>query len=196
MPTLFENHVAKWRHCMSCALGSQRTRIVLAKGDIPCEILCLGEAPGQSEDVTGLPFFGPAGRLLDSDESPLGIIQQALIAAHRDIATTTVGYSNLVACFPKLAKKTQNHQPAVDEIKACSPRLREFVDICKPRLVVLVGGLAEKWAHLSVDMANPNVKCVKIMHPSNILSRVPPSNRSLEVQRCVLAITDALEEPF
>jgi uracil-DNA glycosylase len=193
--SLFQNHLAKWTGCTLCALSTQRTRMVFARGDVPCELLFIAEAPGQSEDVIGLPLVGPAGKLLDSNDQPLGIVQQALAMAGRDPEATAVAFCNLVCCFPREAKKTQNHEPKVEEIKACSPRLREFVGICRPKLVVLVGRLAAKWAHLSVDMADPMVRCVEIKHPASIL-KAPPQNFGLEVQRAVLVISDALQEPF
>ena len=65
MTSSFQQHREKWRDCQSCLLNKCRNRVVMARGKLPSPILFIGEAPGESENVVGLPFVGPAGRLLD-----------------------------------------------------------------------------------------------------------------------------------
>src|SRR5207244_4450732 len=127
------DHVARWKDCTACPLCQQRDRIVLARGQVPCDVVFVGEAPGASEDVLGQPFVGPAGRLLDQ------IIERALPAGARFALT------NLVACFPREAKARGENMPEVKEILACRPRLLEFIDLCRPKLVVRVGREAGDW---------------------------------------------------
>jgi uracil-DNA glycosylase family 4 len=186
MPSQFSAHVARWRECQLCPLCTQRSQVVFARGDVPCEALFLAEAPGDSEDVIGLPLIGPAGKLLDK------IVEQALASIHH---IPTVAFANLVGCFPKIAKAAKTNEPTVEEIKACAPRLKEFVNICDPSVVVLVGKLAARWAYLSVDMANPRIRFVEICHPASIL-KGPTQNYGLSVQKCVLTLSDAFEEHF
>ena len=50
------DHVSRWHDCTACPLHQQRDQIVLARGTVPCDILFIGEAPGASEDVLGVPF--------------------------------------------------------------------------------------------------------------------------------------------
>lgn len=80
--SLYSAHVERWKSCQRCALGRTRDKIVLAKGRLPCDVLFVGEAPGESEDVIGLPFVGPAGRLLDEmirDAGYLGVHAHRLL---------------------------------------------------------------------------------------------------------------------
>ena len=64
--TRYSLFVEKWKDCRDCYLCETRNRIVFARGTIPADVLFLGEAPGESENVTGVPFDGPAGNLLDA----------------------------------------------------------------------------------------------------------------------------------
>lgn len=128
-------HVEKWRDCSECTLCTQRNRIVLGRGQVPADVVFVGEAPGDSEDVIGQPFVGPAGKLLDE------VIRLAVAGRER---TLRLAFTNLVCCFPKEAKQTDNHQPAYEEIKACAPRLGEFIEVvARPEMVVCVGDLAK-----------------------------------------------------
>ena len=65
MPSKYQLFVGKWGNCNHCYLCETREKIVLARGNVPADILFIGEAPGEGEDSTGVPFIGPAGRLLD-----------------------------------------------------------------------------------------------------------------------------------
>ena len=54
------------RKCKECSLSETRTNVVVAKGNPDAEILIIGEGPGEQEDITGFPFVGRAGKMLDS----------------------------------------------------------------------------------------------------------------------------------
>lgn len=172
----WDDHVAEWGNCLRCDLGGQRDRICLARGTIPCDVLFIGEAPGMSEDAVGQPFVGPAGVLLDQ------IIDRAVPPEFACALT------NLVCCFPREAKQTDDHQPKSSEIQACEPRLVQFVNIVRPRLIVCVGRLSTEW----VDH-NDTVPCVDIDHPAFIL-RMPLAQRQMAVQRCIVRVRCALED--
>lgn len=175
-------HVQAWQGCQECMLCTQRDKIVLARGVVPCDVLFLGEAPGMSEDSSGLPFWGPAGAKLDE-----------IVATVRHYIKTpfTDAYTNLVACFPAEAKKTNNHQPTPEEIQACSPRLQEFVSIAMPKLIVCVGSLVEEWGPICSGASN--VRWCNITHPSAIL-RMPEVAKDSAVRKCVIILRDAIEE--
>ena len=182
------NHVERWKDCQDCALGCQRSRIVLARGAIPCDVLFVGEAPGVSEDALGQPFVGPAGKLLDK------VIEAARVPIGETRWLWSYAFTNLVACFPREAKATGDHQPAPDEIKACRQRLKEFVKLARPRLIVCVGTLARDWLdpkrRESLDLGLPQVS---IVHPAFIL-RMPEVAQSGEIKRCILRIKNASKE--
>lgn len=213
--TTWLEHVARWRDCQLCPLAQQRDNIVLARGTVPCDVLFVGEAPGVSEDALGLPFVGPAGQLLDQ------VVDRALGSAalcatcggirFKDGDDWTCGrgharrdghggrdvscaFTNLVACFPAEAKAEGINMPEIAEIKACRPRLEEFIGVAQPRLVVLVGGLANEWVrHDAYGRIGGTASVVHITHPAAIL-RMPLAQKQMATQRCVVQIKNAVEE--
>lgn len=184
MTSPYQKHRAKWINCKCCLLHKCRNRVVLARGMIPAPILFIGEAPGASEDVIGQPFVGPAGKLLDK------IIEQG-IDGQADYCIT-----NLVGCIPK-ENGSKSGEPSEEAIRACRPRLNEFVQLCKPKVIVCVGKLAEKHAW-GIGYQLADEKVVSIIHPAAIL-RMDPSQKGLAVQRSVVVLSDvvdSLDVPF
>ena len=177
MTSPYQKFCDRWEGCRGCALGFQRTKIVLARGKVPAEVLFVGEAPGPSEDVLGKPFVGPAGKLLDK-------IIEVGIDGRVDYCLT-----NLVACFPREAKGKGFNEPSEDEIESCGDRLREFTLLCKPKLVVCVGKLASRWAPTIIGTGG----YISIIHPAAIL-RMDVSRKGLAIQRCIVAVSDAVDE--
>lgn len=176
MGTTWLEHVAKWRDCKLCPLCHQRDRIVLAKGVLPADVVVVGEAPGASENVIGLPFVGPAGRLLEQ------IVERAVPS------TVPVAYCNLVACFPAEAKARGDNEPTHKEIVACRPRLEEFIHLCNPRLIVCVGGLAAGYVRRETF---EGVRFTDIDHPAFIL-RMPLAQKGMAVQRAIVVVRNAV----
>lgn len=209
--SVWTEHVAKWQNCTRCALARQRGLICLARGDVPCDVLFVGEAPGASENALGVPFVGPAGQLLDR------VIEQALggfalcstcgrmryqsagdwtcKAGHARAngyggRSITTAYTNLVACFPAEAKGRGDNEPEVEEVLACRKRLDEFVELARPELVVFVGNMAEQWCNVPHSAAS-----VKIVHPASVL-RQPLVQKNLAVQRAVVTLRNAVVDTF
>ncbi len=179
--TPYQRLVDRWKDCQECALCSQRLGVVFARGVIPAKVLFVGEAPGQSEDVIGQPFVGPAGIELDR------WIEQAM---GKD---ASAAFFNLVGCFPREAKATDDHQPAPGEIKACLPRLKEFISICKPRLIVAVGQLADKYVTNQAKMLGvAEIARTTITHPAAVL-RMSVAQRGMAAQRAVVVLRSELE---
>lgn len=195
--TGWQAHVAKWKDCTRCPLSTGRSKVVLARGKIPCDILFIGEAPGESEDVIGSPFVGPAGKLLDN------IIEESI---YMHAPSWRLGFTNLVACIPRGEDGTgKAEEPDAKCIKACSGRLAEFVNLAQPQLVVLVGSLARKHipgqstfgSNLTWLRNGQYLKFCEISHPAFIL-RANVAQQGLLIQRCQVALTNAVEEliPF
>lgn len=198
----FQTHVAAWEDCERCGSCKTRQRVVLVRGTLPCDVLFVGEAPGESEDTVGKPFVGPAGKLLDR------IVAEGLGPLR------TRAFTNLVGCIPREDGTRKAAEPDGDEILACSPRLREVVEMAKPRLIVCVGKLAETWLdtrHLhnvwklpppdgtklhKSTLLHPgsDIPRVAITHPAAIL-RANIVQRGLMVQRCVVTLQNAAERP-
>lgn len=65
MTSQYQAFLEKWGQCTRCSLCETREKIVIARGTVPADVLFIGEAPGEGEDSTGVPFIGPAGCLLN-----------------------------------------------------------------------------------------------------------------------------------
>jgi len=186
-------HVARWRDCDLCPLACQRSRIVLARGSVPCDVLLVGEAPGVSEDALGLPFVGPAGKLLDR-----------IVAASVPDGVRTA-FTNLVACFPRKAKERGDNEPEPEEIEACQDRLKEFVRIARPRAIVLVGQLARRYvigqAQFCEDREDSQppwlngefMRFCDVDHPAFIL-KSPEVAQGMLIKRAVVRIKNLVKE--
>lgn len=181
--------ISEWKDCVRCPLHKTRTQVVHGRGNVPADridktkVLFIGEAPGESEDVTGQPFSGPAGFLLDD------IIRQSV--------PSEVLYSIacLVGCIPRDDDGLKSGEPDHGDIMACRPRLESFIKMCDPDLIVTVGKLATEYAEqgtsTSIRFHKP-VPCVSISHPASIL-RMPYLGRGLAVRRCVVTIAKGIE---
>ncbi len=113
--------------CVQCVLHTGRTNVVFGCGNREARLLFVGEGPGESEDLQGIPFVGRAGELLNKIISAM--------ACTRD----DVYICNVVKCRPP-----QNRTPLPDEIAACSPYLFEQIALVAPKVIVTLGAPATK----------------------------------------------------
>ena len=111
--------------CEKCELAKTRTNCVFGTGNREAEILFVGEAPGEQEDLSGTPFVGRAGQLLD----------KYLYAV--DIAREDVYIANILKCRPP-----KNRDPLPAEEDACIDFLREQVRLIRPKIIVCLGRIA------------------------------------------------------
>ncbi|UCF19337.1 MAG: uracil-DNA glycosylase [Gemmatimonadota bacterium] len=111
--------------CTRCRLAEARMTVVFGEGDGEADLLVVGEAPGYEEDLSGRPFVGPAGKLLDK--------MLAAIGFRRD----EVFICNVLKCRPP-----GNRDPLADEIAACRPYLRKQVEVIAPRVICAFGRFA------------------------------------------------------
>ena len=96
------------QQCRACGLADTRTNVVFGDGATDAEILLVGEGPGQREDEQGVPFVGPAGKLLDDMLEIIGLDR------------TKVYVANIVKCRPP-----RNRDPLNVEQDACIGWLRQ-----------------------------------------------------------------------
>src|ERR1051326_4230647 len=118
--------------CKACDLWKRGTQTVFGEGRRRATVLFIGEQPGNEEDLTGHPFVGPAGRLLDD----------ALAEAGIDRAQTYV--TNVVKHFkwePR-GKRRIHKKPNAGEIKACRPWLEAEIGLVKPKIIICLGATA------------------------------------------------------
>ena len=121
-------------HCRGCELWEPATQVVFSAGNPAAPLMLVGEQPGDVEDREGIPFVGPAGRLL----------QQALNEA--GVGRADVYVTNAVKHFRfETRGKRRIHQtPQIRHIKACRPWLDAELAAVEPQLVVCLGAVAAK----------------------------------------------------
>lgn len=118
--------------CKACDLWKRGTQTVFGEGTRRAEVFFVGEQPGNEEDLTGHPFVGPAGRLLND----------ALVDAGINRAQTYV--TNVVKHFkwePR-GKRRIHKKPNSSEITACRPWLEAEIALIKPKVIVCLGATA------------------------------------------------------
>lgn len=114
--------------CTKCGLCQTRTNVVFGVGNTGADVMFVGEGPGEQEDLQGLPFVGPAGKLLDD---MLSII---------DLDRNSNCYiANIVKCRPP-----HNRDPHEEEQDACIGYLRNQVALIRPKIIVCLGRIAAK----------------------------------------------------
>lgn len=113
--------------CQRCQLHETRTRPVFADGTPDARVMCVGEAPGQKEDATGLPFVGRAGQLLDRLLTAVGLGRDCVFIC------------NVLKCRPP-----GNRNPLPEEIEQCSPFLLRQLELVDPAVVIAFGTFAAR----------------------------------------------------
>ena len=121
-----EDVAQKVASCSRCALSKKRTHTVPGMGVPHPAVLVVGEGPGAEEDAQGLPFVGPAGKLLDK--------MLEAISLSRD---TNCYIANIVKCRPP-----NNRTPLPEEADACISFLEAQIHILKPKLILAAGRTA------------------------------------------------------
>lgn len=111
--------------CTACPLCRERSNVVFGVGCVDTDIVFVGEGPGQQEDLSGEPFVGAAGKLLDE---MLNII---------DLGRHNCYIANIVKCRPP-----HNRDPLPQEQDACIGYLRRQLEIIRPKIVVCLGRIA------------------------------------------------------
>jgi DNA polymerase len=145
-------------NCHRCTLSKFRHNVVVGTGSIPAKILFLGEAPGKSENISGIPFFGVSGDFLRE------IIMDACIMGNID-RLPDYYITNTVLCRPCNSIGGQNRAPNNTEILMCAPLILEIVKNINPKLVIFVGEIA--YNYYKREFKNH----VKIFHPSFLLRK-------------------------
>ena len=173
------------RACQNCPLWANATQTVFGAGDPHARVMFVGEQPGDEEDKKGLPFVGPAGRLLDKALTEAGV--------NRDHLYVT----NAVKHFKwQLRGKRRLHKtPAQREIDACHQWLEGEIAAVKPHVIVCLGSTAAK-AVISKDfkvslqrgqfVESPHAPFVfATLHPSALLRVQEDEERELAFRQFV-----------
>jgi len=171
-----------------CALKKTAANLVFGDGNPDADLMFIGEAPGAEEDRRGVPFVGPAGRLLDRMLAAIGLDREAAYI------------TNILPWRPP-----GNRSPTDSEIAACLPFIERHVELVAPKILVLVGGTAAKtllgasqgimrlrgrwFTYESLHMSSP-IPTRAILHPAYLL-RTPAQKR--ETWMDLLAIRARLD---
>lgn len=114
--------------CHRCALGDTRTTLVFGAGPAQARLVLIGEAPGRHEDLTGEPFVGAAGKLLDELLGSIGLTRDDIYIA------------NILKCRPP-----GNRDPQIVEIDTCTPFLAEQIRLVDPDVIATLGNFATRY---------------------------------------------------
>ncbi len=125
--------------CTACGLCSTRTNVVFGVGADNAEVMFIGEGPGENEDLTGEPFVGRGGKLLD----------KMLTAVDLD-RNKNIYIANIVKCRPP-----KNRDPLPEEQEQCIKWLRKQFVILRPKIIVCLGRIA------AAKIIKPDIKITK-----------------------------------
>jgi DNA polymerase len=114
--------------CQRCELGATRTSLVFGVGDPHARLMFVGEAPGRNEDLTGEPFVGAAGKLLDELLASIGLERRDVYIA------------NILKCRPP-----GNRDPLPVEAQTCTPFLEEQIGLIAPAVIATLGNHATRF---------------------------------------------------
>lgn len=115
-------HVAT---CKQCPLYATATKPVPGEGNPDADLMCVGEAPGATEDQTGRPFVGAAGQLLT-----------------KILAAIALPREDVFICNVLKHRPPGNRNPLPEEVKACSPYLIRQIELVRPKVIVAFGTFA------------------------------------------------------
>ena len=114
--------------CKKCNLHKTRTKPVFGNGSVNASIFFIGEAPGRSEDLQGIPFVGRAGMLFDELLMSVGLSREEIFI------------SNILKCRPP-----KNRNPQANEINKCKEFLKKQIKIINPKIIVTLGNFASSF---------------------------------------------------
>lgn len=177
---------ATCENCAKCPLGVTKTNSVLGCGSHSAKLMFVGEAPGETEDQTGIPFTGKAGKLLDLYLEAVGISREEVYIC------------NILKCRPP-----RNRDPLPEEEEACMDYLREQTRLIRPKLIVCLGRIsAARLIHPDYKITREHGSWVKkgafemtaVYHPSALLRDPSKREEMFTDMKAVKAKLDALGE--
>ena len=124
--TTFEALVDEIKNYYGCKLKLHAKNDVIFDGKIDTKIMLIGEAPGETEDIKGIPFCGQSGMLLRKAINYIGL------STDKNLLITNTIYW----------RPPMNRKPDETEILQCLPFLYKMIDIVKPKIIILCGATA------------------------------------------------------
>ncbi len=171
--------------CRACPLWENATQTVFGEGPQHARIMLVGEQPGDKEDLSGKPFVGPAGTMLDR------ALEEAGIDRKKTYVTNAVKHFKFV---PR-GKIRLHQKPNTPEIKACRQWYERELALIRPDLVVAMGATAAQCVLGKITPVNRNrgrlidlsnaIRAIVTVHPSYLLRLPDPESREREYRRFV-----------
>ena len=174
------------KECRKCALCETRNNVVFGVGREDAEILFIGEAPGENEDLQGEPFVGRGGKLLDLYLGGIGLDRNE-----------NIYIANMLKCRPP-----KNRDPLPAEEDACMDFLRRQVRLIKPKMIVCLGRIS------AMRLIKPDFKITKehgvwfergnflitaVYHPALLLRDPRKKEDMMEDMKAIKAKLDELK---
>ena len=177
--------------CQRCPLARTRDKVVFGGTsgyrDIRADLMIVGEAPGEEEDATGLPFEGAGGGQLTK------LLDQA------GLDRTTAYLTNVVKCRPMATTpdgSIVNRRPHPSEIASCCDYLEAQIRLVRPKVILALGATstarllgpgARIGASRGKGHAHENCAVVVTYHPSPVSLNRQPGRRAMVLEDLVLA---------
>ena len=171
--------------CRRCDLYQAATQVVPGEGDPHAPLMLVGEQPGDREDLTGKPFVGPAGRLLDRALAEGGIPRDKLFV------TNAVKHFK----YELRGKRRLHKRPDAGEIEACRWWLEFERSLVRPDVVLAMGATAVcgvfgrtmtiTAARDSVHVLPDGTKARVTIHPSLLLRLQDEADKLAQYARFV-----------
>ena len=169
--------------CRKCPLAATRTNAVFGEGSERAQLLFIGEAPGEEEDLQGRPFVGRAGKFLDQMIERIGLRREEVFIC------------NVLKCRPP-----NNRDPEPAEAEACKEYLLSQLELIGPKIICTLGkhayntlfGVDEKITRIRGVLTSYNgIKLLPTYHPAFLLRN---QNRVKEVWEDMERLTQLLRE--
>ena len=190
-PASIERLALQAKTCRNCALWQPATQTVFGEGPSDARIMLVGEQPGDHEDLSGRPFVGPAGQLLDRALADAGLERDRLYL------TNTVKHFK----FDSRGKTRLHSTPDDTEVRACKPWLDSEIGLVDPELVICLGATAARAllgraARVTRDRGRPiawqDRRYLLTVHPSYLLRRGHAAANAPDYRRFVSDLSQAL----
>lgn len=165
-----------------------RTNIVFGVGNPCSDIMFIGEAPGEEEDLKGEPFVGRAGKLLDNMLLTIGLSREK-----------NIYIANVLKSRPP-ENKIANH---LESIPVCMPFLKKQIEIVSPKIICCLGSIA---AQAILNTKQPiskirghfhdvdGIKVLPTFHPSFLLRNPIAKKEAWEDLKKIKKMLDVLKE--
>lgn len=152
--------------CRRCPLHEHATQAVFGEGPADAELMFVGEQPGDTEDLEGRPFVGPAGKVFDAAMAEVGLDRE------RAYITNAVKHFKFV---PR-GKKRLHQRPGAGEVQACRYWLGLEREFAQPKLIVALGATAvTSLAGISTKLSSVRGRLTELEDGTLMFATVHPS---------------------